>query len=382
MSQLLFKNANLLDPRWDEPRGGYEVLVEGELIKEVSAKPIKTKDARVVDCGKRTLMPGLIDCHVHVFLSEVNIRNLESVPLTLMTARAADLMKGMIDRGFTTVRDTGGADWGIKVAVESGLLPGPRLFISGRAIGPTGGHSDSRRRTDTGAPCNCCNAMVYSMAVADGPDAVRKTLQFSPAEIAAATDEAGNFGRYVLAHAYTPEAITRAVTNGVRTIEHGNLIDAESAKLLASKGGYMIANLVTYYIMKERAASFGMTADMLAKNDLVLDGALKSLEVCKKAGVKVGYGSDLLGPLQIEQSREFLFRARVLKPLEIIRQATIVGAEILRQEGKLGIVEPGAFADLIVVDGNPLKKLELFLDQGAHLPAIMKAGKFHKNALK
>jgi imidazolonepropionase-like amidohydrolase len=320
-------------------------------------------------------------------------------------------MKGMIDRGFTTVRDTGGADWGIKTAVESGLIPGPRLFISGRAIGPTGGHSDSRRRTDSGASCGCCNAMVYCMAIADGADEVRKlvreqmrqgadqvkimcsggvaspydpldSLQFSEAEIAAATDEARNFGRYVLAHAYTPEAITRAVTNGVRTIEHGNLIDAKSAKLLKSSGGYMIANLVTYFVMKERAAQFGMTADMLAKNDIVLDGALRSLEICKAAGVKVGYGSDLLGQLQVEQSREFMFRAEVLKPLEIIRQATTVGAEILRQEGKLGIVEPGAFADLIVVDGNPLKKLELFLDQGAHLPVIMKAGKFHKNALK
>jgi len=411
MSQILFKNANLLDPRWGEARGGYEVLVEGALIKEVSAKPIKTKAAKVVDCGKRTLMPGLIDCHVHVFLSEVNIRNLENIPLTLMTARAADLMKGMIDRGFTTVRDTGGADWGIKTAVETGLIPGPRLFISGRAIGPTGGHSDSRRRTDTGAPCGCCNAMVYAMAVADGPDDVRKcvreqmrqgadqvkimcsggvaspydpldSLQFSEAEIAAATDEAKNFGRYVLAHAYTPEAITRAVNNGVRTIEHGNLIDDKSAKLLKSKGGYMIANLVTYFVMKEKAASFGMTADMLAKNDIVTEGALRSLEICKKAGVKVGFGSDLLGQLQVEQSREFMFRAEVLKPLEIIRQATIVGAEILRQEGKLGIVEPGAYADLIVVDGDPLKKLELFLDQGAHLPMIMKAGQFHKNALK
>ena len=411
MSQYLFRNLNLLDPRWDEARGGYEVLVEGELIKEVSSKPIKAKDATVVDCGKRTLMPGLIDCHVHVFLSDVNIRNLESVPLTLLTARAADLMKGMIDRGFTTVRDTGGADWGIKTAVESGLIPGPRLFISARAIGPTGGHSDSRRRTDYGMPsCGCCNAMVYSMAVADGADEVRKavreqmrqgadqvkimcsggvaspydpldSLQFSEAEIAAATDEAKNFGRYVLAHAYSPEAITRAVTNGVRTIEHGNLIDAKSAKLLASKGGYMVANLVTYFIMKEKAASFGMSADQLAKNDIVLEGALRSLEVCKKAGVKVGFGSDLLGPLQVEQSREFMYRAQVLKPLEIIRQATLVGAEILRQEGKLGVVAPGAFADLIVVDGNPLKKLELFLDQGAHLPAIMKAGKFHKNAL-
>jgi len=410
MPQFLFKNMNLLDPRWNEARSGYEVLVEGDTIKEVSSRPIKAPDARVIDCGKRTLMPGLIDCHVHVFLVEVNIRNLENVPLTLLTARAADLMKGMIDRGFTTVRDTGGADWGIKTAVDAGLIAGPRLFISGRAIGPTGGHSDSRRRTDQGAPCGCCNAMVYCMAIADGVDEVRKlvreqmrqgadqvkimcsggvaspydpldSLQFSEAEIAAATDEAKNFGRYVLAHAYTPEAITRAVTNGVRTIEHGNLIDARSARLLKSKGGYMIANLVTYFIMKERAAQFGMTADMLAKNDIVLEGALRSLEICKAAGVKVGYGSDLLGQLQVEQSREFMFRAEVLKPIEIIRQATTVGAEILRQEGKLGVVAPDAYADLIVVDGDPLKKLELFLDQGAHLPVIMKAGKFHKNTL-
>jgi len=412
VAAILFRNLKLLDPRWTAARGGYEVLVEGAAIKEVSDKAIKASSARIVDCGGRTLMPGLIDCHVHVFLSEVNIRNLESVPLTLLTARAADLMKGMIDRGFTTVRDTGGADWGIKTAVETGLIPGPRLFISGRAIGPTGGHSDSRRRTDSGAPsCGCCNAMVYAMAIADGADEVRKmvreqmrqgadqikimcsggvaspydpldSLQYSPAEIAAATDEARNFGRYVLAHAYTPEAITRAVSNGVRTIEHGNLIDAKSAKLLASKSGFMIANLVTYFVMKERASQFGMTKDMLDKNDIVMDGALRSLEICKKAGVEVGFGSDLLGQLQVEQSREFIYRAEVLKPLEIIRQATLVGAKILRHEGKLGVVEPGAFADLILVDGDPLKKLELFLDQGAHLPVIMKAGQFHKNTLK
>jgi len=412
MSQILFKNLSLLDPRWDEARGGHEVLVEGDTIREVSAKPIKSAKAQVVDCGRRTLMPGLIDCHVHVFLTEVNIRNLEHVPLTLLTAKSAELMRGMIDRGFTTVRDTGGADWGIKTAVESGLIPGPRLFISGKAIGPTGGHSDSRRRTDyQAAPCGCCNAMVYVMAVADGADEVRKcvreqmrqgadqikimcsggvaspydpldSLQFSEAEIAAATDEAKNFGRYVLAHAYTPEAITRAMTNGVRTIEHGNLIDDKSARLIKSKGGYMVANLVTYFSMKERAAQFGMTADMLAKNDVVLEGALRSLEICKKAGVKVGYGTDLLGALQVDQSQEFIHRAKVLKPIEIIRQATTVGAEILRQDGRLGTIAPGALADLIVVDGNPLKNLKLFLDQGAHLPVIMKGGKFHKNALK
>ena len=412
MSQFLFRNFTVLDPRWDEPRGGYEVLVEGDTIKQVSNRPIKARNAQVIEGGKRTLMPGLIDCHVHVFLTEVNIRHLEAIPLTLMTAKSAELMRGMIDRGFTTVRDTGGADWGIKTAVESGLIPGPRLFISAKAIGPTGGHSDSRRRTDyQPASCGCCNGMVYVMAVADGADEVRKcvreqmrqgadqikimcsggvaspydpldSLQFSEAEIAAATDEAKAFGRYVLAHAYTPEAITRAMNNGVRTIEHGNLIDDKAARLIKAKRGYMIANLVTYFSMKERAAQFGMTGEMLAKNDIVMEGALRSLEICKKAGVKVGYGTDLLGALQVDQSLEFIHRAKVLKPIEIIRQATTIGAEILRMDGKLGVIKEGALADLIAVDGNPVKKLELFLDQGAHLPMIMKGGKFHKNRLK
>jgi imidazolonepropionase-like amidohydrolase len=386
------------------------VLVEGGDIKEVSSKPIKSASARKLDCGKRTLMPGLIDCHVHVYLSEVNLRLLESIPVSLLAARSAPLMLGMLNRGFTSVRDTGGADWGIKEAVEKGHLPGPRLFIVGRAIGPTGGHSDGRRRTDYFKGCRCCDGLAFTMAIADGVDNVRHAVreelrqgadaikimvsggvaspydpldsrQFSLAEIAVAVEEAKAFNRYVLAHAYTPEAITRAVSQGVRTIEHGNLIDAPAAKLLAKNKGYLVANLVAYVVMKERAAQFGMSADMLAKNDMVLDGGLRSLEICKKAGVKVGYGSDLLGQLQNEQSREFLLRSEVMAPIEIIRSATTVAAEIIRMEGKLGIVEPGSHADLIVVDGNPLKDLGLFQDQGEHLSVIMKEGRFHKNRL-
>lgn len=410
MPQFLFRNLNLLDPRWSEARGGYEVLVEGDLIKEVSAKPIKAAGAGVVDCGGRTLMPGLIDCHVHVFLVEVNIRNLENVPLTLLTARAADLMKGMIDRGFTTVRDTGGADWGIKTAVESGLIPGPRLFISGRAIGPTGGHSDSRRRTDQGAPCGCCNAMVYCMAIADGADEVRKlvreqmrqgadqvkimcsggvaspydpleSLQFTEEEITAAVEEAHAFGRYVLTHAYTPEAITRAVRCGVRTIEHGNLVDAPTAELMAQKGVYMVPNLIAYDAMKRRAKELGMPREMLDKNDEVLKFGFRELELCRKAGVRMAYGSDLLGALEDEQTREFQIRGEVMPAIEVIRSATTIGAEVVCQEGKLGVIAPDAFADLLVVDGDPLKDLGLFEDGGPHLSAIMKGGRFHKNVL-
>ena len=410
MTVTHFKNFEMLDPEAGELRGGHELVVEGDKIREVSAKPIKLAEADVVDCGGRTLMPGLIDSHVHVTLSEVVIRNLESVPLTLMTARAAELMRGMLDRGFTSVRDTGGADWGLKEATDKWLLAGPRLFIAGRAIGPTGGHSDGRRRTDFGTRCHCCNAMSFSMGLADGASEVRRavreemrqgcdqvkimmsggvaspydpldSLQFSVGEVEAAVEEATAFGRYVCAHAYTPQAITRAAHAGVRTIEHGNLIDDASAKLMAEKGMFLVANLVTYYEMKKRASEYGMNSDMLAKNDMVIEGALKSLEICKRHGIPLAYGTDLLGQLQVAQSEEFILRAQVLSPAEIIRSATIVGAQVVRMEGKLGCLKPGAFADLLVIDGNPLKDLKLFLDQGQHLSAIMKAGRFHKNRL-
>ena len=410
MSQFLFRNFQLLEPEVGDLQGGFELLVEGDVVKDVSAKPIKAEKADVIDCGGRTLMPGLIDSHVHVTLSEVNIRFLEAVPLTLMTARAARLMLGMLNRGFTSVRDTGGADWGLKTAVEQGDIPGPRLFIAGAAFGPTGGHSDPRRRTDFGMRCHCCDAMRFGMRTSDGVSEVRKStreqmrqgadhikimmsggvaspydpldsLQFSPGEVAAAVEEAHAFGRYVCAHAYTPEAITRAAHGGVRTIEHGNLIDDASAKLMAEKGMFLIANLVTYYAMRERAAEFGMGADMLAKNDLVIDGGLRSLEICKRAGVPVAYGTDLLGALQVEQSREFLIRSEVMSAIEIIRAATTIGARIVRQEGKLGTLKAGAYADLLLIDGDPLKNLGLFQEQGKHIAAIMKGGKFHKNRL-
>src|SRR5579863_10471752 len=174
---LLFKNLKLLDPRFDEVRGGYEVLVEGDKFREVSDKPVKAGKAAVIDCGGRVLMPGLIDCHVHCMHSEVYMRRMEEVPLTLATARAALRLRSMIDRGFTTVRDTGGTDWGIKTAVEEGLFPGPRLFIAGRSIGPTGGHADGRGRTNPGYPCPCCNAMAYLKQIVDGVDEMRRAVR-------------------------------------------------------------------------------------------------------------------------------------------------------------------------------------------------------------
>jgi imidazolonepropionase-like amidohydrolase len=364
----------------------------------------------VIDCGGRVLMPGLIDCHVHCMHSEVYMRRMEDVPLTLATARAAVRLRSMLDRGFTTVRDTGGTDWGVKAAVDQGLIVGPRLFIAGRSIGPTGGHSDGRRRQNTGYPCYCCNAFANLREIVDGEDALRRvvreqmrqgcdhvkimvsggvaspfdpldSLQFSVGEIQTAVEEAEAFGRYVCAHAYSAEAIDRAVSNGVRTIEHGNLIDDARAELMAREGAYLVANLVAYVAMKERAAQYGMPAEMLEKNDMVLEGGYRSLEICKRAGVKVGYGSDLLGALLEDQSREFSIRTEVVSPMEVIRSATTIAAEVIRRPGTLGVVEPGGWADLIVVDDDPLKDITLLEGQGAHLAAIMKGGAFHKNRL-
>jgi len=356
------------------------------------------------------LMPGLIDCHVHAIHSEVNVRFMEAMPLTLIAARAATRLRAMLDRGFTTVRDTGGADWGIKTAIETGHIIRPRLYIAGQSIGPTGGHSDSRRRTNRGDECVCCNGLQFKSAIADGVDEVRKSareqmrqgadhvkimmsggvaspydpldsLQFSDGEVSAAVEEATAFGRYVCAHAYSAEAITRAARLGVRTIEHGNLIDDASAAAMAAKGMYLVANLVTYYAMKERAAQWGMIGESLAKNEIVLQGGLKSLEICKRHGIPVAYGSDLLGELHWDQSKEFTIRQEVVSPIEIIRSATTIGAEVLRMPGKVGTLQPGAFSDAIVVDGNPLKDLALLGDQGKHLSVIMKAGILHKNRL-
>jgi imidazolonepropionase-like amidohydrolase len=410
MSQLLLRNAKLLDPTKDELQGGVSVLVEGDRIREVSERPIQAAGATVLDCGGRTLMPGLIDCHVHVFLSEVNIRYLEAVPLTLMTARGAGLMRAMLERGFTTVRDTGGADWGIREGVAQGHLPGPRLFVAGRAIGQTSGHSDARRRTDVAPTCHTCHAMAFSLAIADGVDDVRRavreqlrqgadhvkimasggvaspydpleSLQYTRDEMRAAVEEAATFGKYVCAHAYPASAVARAVECGVRVIEHGNLIDAPTAALMARAGAFLVPTLVAYDGIDRHGARFGMGAESLEKNRVVLEAGLRSLELARAAGVRMAYGSDLLGQLQPDQSKEFLLRGKVLSPREIIHSATIVGAELLGRAGELGVVAPGAIADLLVVDGDPLRDLGLFQDQGAHLPVIVQGGRVYRNRL-
>jgi imidazolonepropionase-like amidohydrolase len=410
MTSYLFTGGRFLDPRRDELLEGVEVLVEDTLIKEVSDRPISAPNAQRIDIGNRTLMPGLIDAHIHVVLTEVNLRLLADVPLTLLAAKGSVQMRAMLNRGFTTLRDTGGADWGIKAAVEQGLFVGPRLFIAGQPLSQTGGHADHRLRTQGQNFCACCSGLTWASRVADGvPDVIKATrdelrkgadhikimvsggvssqldplesLQYRIDEIEAAVDEATRWGSYVCAHAYSAKAIERAVRAGVRTIEHGNLVDTPTARLMAERGAYLVPTLVAYDALKRRGADYGLSSYSLAKNEVVLQAGLRSLEICRAAGVKIGFGSDLLGQLQNDHCTEFTLRAGAMSPQEIIRSATLVNAEIIRQEGKLGELIPGAYADLLVVDGDPCRDLGVFRSDGARLDAIMANGTFIQNRL-
>ncbi|HEX2116923.1 MAG TPA: amidohydrolase family protein [Alphaproteobacteria bacterium] len=410
MPSYLFHGGRFLDPRRDALVDGVHVLVEDDHIKEVADRPIAADSATRIDLRGRTLMPCLIDAHIHILMSEVNIHFLDGVPLTLLAAKGSASARAMLRRGFTTVRDTGGADYGMKAAIEAGLFEGPRLFISGMPISQTGGHGDFRKRTQGVFECACCSGLTYTARVADGvPEMLRavrdelrkgadqikimvsggvaseadplESLQFRMDEIEAAVEEATRWGTYICAHAYAAEAIRRAVSAGVRTIEHGNLIDEPAARLMAEREAYLVPTLVAYDALRRRGAEYGLSAYSLQKNDIVLKAGLRSLEIARAAGVKIGFGSDLLGQLQNDHCREFLIRSEVMKPQEIIRSATVINAEIVRQSGKLGEIVPGAFADLLVVNGDPYHDLGLFQDQGMHLAAIMKGGRFFKNAL-
>jgi imidazolonepropionase-like amidohydrolase len=412
----LFHGGRLFDPRLDELVDGVEVLVEGERVKAVSRPdgethgPLRADNAIRIDLDQRTLMPGLIDAHVHIFITQLPLAALESMPLTFLAVSASVLLRSMLMRGFTSVRDTAGGDFGMKAACDAGLVEGPRLFVSGMAMSQTGGHGDFRRRTQGAIECPCCAGLHYLARIVDGVpemlkavrDELRKgadhvklmvsggvasphdpldSLQFRRDEIEAACQEAKNWGKYVCAHAYSADAIIRAADCGVRTIEHGNMLDEPAARLMADRKAFLVPTLVTYDAMHRRGSEVGLPSKTLQANEEVYKAGLQSLEIAKRAGVEIGFGTDLLGQLHEEQSREFVIRQEVERPVEILRSATLVNARILQREGQLGELVPGSFADLIVVDRNPLQDLGLLQDQGGHILAIMKGGIFCKNCL-
>lgn len=410
---ILFRNGNLLDPLASELQGTHDVLVEDGMIREVSSTPIKCAGAQEIDVKGKTIMPGLIDLHVHVLATQLNLSTQGVLPDALVMMRSVPIIQAMLQRGFTTVRDAGGAGWGLKCAINEGTINGPRLFISGRAISQTGGHGDPRPRSDHLRPmsfCGCCFRAGDIGRVADGVDDVRKAVRqelqmgadqikimasggvasptdpiaswgYSEEEITAIVQEATARQTYVMAHSYTAEAIARAIRLGVRTIEHGNLIDAPTARLMHEHGAFVVPTLITYEALSLEGEKYGLPADSIAKIADVSSAGLSSLEIYRNAGVKIGYGSDLLGPSQRLQSEEFRIRSEVMPLPEVIRSATTIAAEVLNMTGKLGRLEAGAFADILIVDGDPMRDVNCLLGQGDHIPLVMKEGKIFVNRL-
>lgn len=407
MRPTLFTNVHVLDVRAGRLLKDQQVLVEDGTIRALSGQAIAANNARVIDGGGRTLMPGLIDCHVHVTFSATNLALLAQTPNTTLALRALPILRGMLRRGFTTVRDAGGADWALRQAVEDGVdgtVVGPRLVVCGPALSPTGGHGDFRPRSDRLQPVGCACQRLASTRVVDGVDAVRgavrellqmgaeqikimssggvasptdpvNALGYSLQETRAIVDEAAARHTIVLAHAYTPEAIRRAVECGVKSIEHGNLIDAPTAALMAEHGAYAVPTLITYEALARDGLRLGLGAESAAKIEQVRAAGLRSLAIFKAAGVKMAFGTDLLGASHPLQSEEFLIRAQVQSNLEVLQSATLVGAELLGQAGQTGEIAPGARADLLLIDGNPLEDLACLTGQGERIPLVMQGGR-------
>ncbi|WP_324134869.1 metal-dependent hydrolase family protein [Bosea sp. (in: a-proteobacteria)] len=408
MNLTLFTGGRFLDPEKDRLLEGIEVLVEGDRIREVSDRPITAANATRIDLRGRTLMPGLIDMHVHVVSAVVNGVANAMTPSSLVALRAGRVMNAMLMRGFTTVRDLGGADLGLVLAVEEGLISGPRLIICGKALSQTGGHSDPRDRSETrplytgrlgqiGQLCDGVDAVrlaareqlragaTFVKIMANGgvasPNDPIHALGFSKDEIRAAVEEAENAGTYVAAHLYTDKAIARAVECGVQSLEHCNLIQAETAKKAAAAGAFAVPTLAAYEGLALEGSNFGLRPESAAKIETVRKGGMESLSIMREAGLPMGYGSDLLGQLQKYQTMEFELRSRVLPMQEVLQSATTTAAKLCRMEGEIGALVPGAHADLLVVDGDPLSDPQLFQNDGRALRAIMRGGQFFKNEL-
>jgi imidazolonepropionase-like amidohydrolase len=414
MTKVLFRDARVFDGWSEQLRDGCDILVADGVVREISDTPLAvTGGADVVDCGGRTLMPGLIDAHVHVYAAGVNLTRVVRWPATYTAHFAARFLRASLDRGFTTVRDVGGGDVGLASALRDGLLEGPRLFYGGRIVSQTGGHGDLRpgdSELSDDAICGCaCHTDSFAI-IADGVDAVRRAVreelrrgashikimgsggvasptdpldrcQYSDEELSAAVDEAERAGKYVAAHCHPAEAVRRSVALGVRSIEHATLIDDATAAFVAERGAYAVPTMAIIFGLLEEGEALGLPAPSMEKLHMIAGAALSGLEIMKRAGVKMGFGTDLLGAMHVRQSNEFELRSRVLPAIDILRSACAVNAELLGQEGRLGRVREGALADLLVVDGDPLKDMTVLGGAGERLAVIMNDGKFHKRTL-
>jgi imidazolonepropionase-like amidohydrolase len=410
--RLLFRNARVFDSRKGALRARCRIVIEGERIVAVSEEPIDVGDvARDIDAAGRVVLPGLIDAHVHVVAASHDLMNLALAPPSLVSAQSSRIMRDMLHRGFTSVRDAAGADFGLQEAVARGLFEGPRLFIAGFPISQTGGHADMRPKGARLREMFCtCAGLGLIGAIADGVGEVRRAVreqvrngatqikimagggiaspsdplegtQFSIEELRAACEEAEAANLYAMAHAYSPRAVTRAVQAGVRSIEHGNLIDEATARVMKTHGAYLVPTLSTYAALADEGKALGWSPAMLDKLRSVRERGIDSLKIARAEGVPIVFGTDLLGHMHSRQSGEFDLRLGALSPTEVLQSATIEAARLMRQEGAIGELVPGAWADLLIVDGDPTQQLSMLADPQRGLRLVMQAGRIVSDRL-
>jgi imidazolonepropionase-like amidohydrolase len=395
---LLLRNARLLDPLTGEYTEGDLRCADGRIVE--TGPGLAAADVRTEDLRGAVVLPGLIDAHVHVTASTADLGSLSSASPSYVAAQSARTMSLMLDRGFTTVRDASGADFGLADAQAEGLFRGPRLLFCGKALSQTGGHGDSRTRgTHVRDDHQCCAGLGR---VADGVDAVRAaardelrkgahhikvmasggvasptdrvdSTQYSADELRAVVEEAEAANRYVAAHAYTARAVNRALELGIRSIEHGNLLDDRSVELFVARDAYLVPTLVTYWALKEEGREHGLPESSWRKVDDVLGAGLVALERAARGGVKLVYGTDLLGGMHRHQNHEFRLRGEVQTPVEVLRSATSTAADLLNLTGEIGTLAVGAHADLLVVDGDPLADVGV-LAEPKHFRHVVQGG--------
>lgn len=409
---IILENARMFDGTSPDCAEGVSVAVENGLIREVADGRISGDDAQRIDLGGRTLMPGLIDLHIHAFTSDIDVSKVDRAGEPFRTAHAVRMLDHALTCGFTTVRDIGGGDYSLASAIEAGMIRAPRFFYAGKILSMTGGHGDFRSRHEsqhTHGYCGCGD--FNSLAViADGEDecikAVREQLrrgahcikimasggvasptdpmwmnQYREDEIRAIVNECAERRTYVAAHCHPASAVRRSVEFGVRCIEHGTMIDRETADFVVERGAFIVPTMAIIFALMEQGERLNFPAESQEKIKIAYAEALKGMDIMRQAGVKLGFGTDLLGELYVQQTREFTIRSEVFSPLEILRQATSGSAEVLMQQGKLGCIAEGAHADMIVVDGDPLADISLLAKDGEALSLIMRAGKVVKNRL-
>jgi imidazolonepropionase-like amidohydrolase len=367
----------------------------------------KSEVGHVIDLEGKYLMPGLIDSHVHISATpgESDPHKMFR-PEQIMTAfRITYVCQQILSRGFTTVRDCGGAPIALKSAIQEWLVPGPRLLLAGHALTQNGGHGDFREPHEHNDPeCPTCGHFVGLARTVNGvAEALHKTrdelrqgadfikvmgsggmlgdgkitiehTQFTPEEMEAITSVANAASTYATVHAYTPESIQHAINNGAKGIEHGNMLDRPTAKLMAEKGVFLTPTLVTFAIGADGPGSSMLSLAKREKYRSALATGLEALQIAKEENVKICFGTDLLGPVGVFQSREFAIRAQVQSPLEIIQSATIAPASMMGLEG-VGQIKEGFLADFLVLKSNPLEDITVLERVQSELLAVFKEGR-------